>query len=157
MGKLEFVEINILDNQQKLTLMQLWNNEYPTNLAYKTVADFEKYLDNLKDLRHILLVDKTNEILGWIFCFTRDNNRWFAIILSDSIQGKGLGRLSLDKLKALEQELNGWVIDNNLYIKSNGQKYLSPLEFYQKTGFCILTDKRLELDHFSAVQIKWTR
>lgn len=155
MSHIVLIESNCLDIQQKESLLKLWNTEYPTNLAYSNINEFEKYLNALKAIRHILLVKENREIVGWTFAFNRDNERWFVIILASSIQGKGFGKLALDKLKVSEKELNGWVIDNNFYLKANGEKYLSPLEFYQKMGFSVLTDSRLELEHISAVKIKW--
>jgi GNAT superfamily N-acetyltransferase len=137
--------------------MQLWNAEYPTTLAYKNILAFANYLDNLKELRHLLIFEKSDNIVGWVFSFDRDNERCFAIILSEAVHGKGLGKLSLEKLKAAERELNGWVIDSNSYKKSNGQSYPSPIEFYRKAGFSVLTKKRLELEQLSAVKVNWTR
>ena len=62
----------------------------------------------------------------------------------------------LDEIKNNEPVLNGWVIDHNNDKKKNGQQYISPLKFYEKCGFGILSDVRLELDKISAVKIKWT-
>jgi len=53
--------------------------------------------------------------------------------------------------------LNGWVVDGERYIKSNGEKYLSPLEFYKKNDFEILVGERLETEKISAVKIKWKK
>ncbi len=103
------------------------------------------------------MVDKRGNILGWAFSFGRDNERWFAIILSDVIQRKGLGRILIDKLKSPEDEMNGWVIDEHSTKKANKQNYLSPLDFYRKCGFSILANQRLENEKISAVKIKWTR
>lgn len=62
----------------------------------------------------------------------------------------------LDKIKNNEKALNGWVIDHNNDKKKNGQHYISPLKFYEKCDFRVLSDIRLELDKISAVKIKWT-
>lgn len=95
--------------------------------------------------------------MGWALTFERENEKWFAIILSEKIKGKGLGRKMLNELKKEEQVLNGWVIDHNNDKKKNGQQYISPLKFYEKCGFIILSDVRLELDKISAVKIKWMK
>lgn len=153
----QFIETSALDTRQKQSLMQLWNSEYPKNLAYQNIADFEKYLQNLSDIRHILLVDGFDNILDWAFTFIRDEERWFAILLSETIQGEGFGKKMIDKLKSQENELNGWVIDHNSDKKSNGQNYLSPLGFYRKCGFKVLTNERIELEKISAIKIKWTQ
>lgn len=157
MDSLQFIETSVLDTRQKQLLIQLWNSEYPKNLSYQNLADFEKYLQNLSDIRHTLLVGRRDNILGWAFSFIRNEERWFAILLSETIQGKGLGRIMLDKLKSRESELNGWVIDHNSYKKANGQNYLSPLGFYKRCDFKILTNERLEHEKISAIKIKWTR
>ena len=83
--------------------------------------------------------------------------KWFAIILSEKIKGKGFGRKMLDVLKQNETVLNGWVIEHNNDQKIIGKYYLSPLQFYGKCGFEILTTERLELDKISAVKIKWIK
>src|SRR5688572_30608089 len=98
----QFIETSALDTRQKQALIQLWNSEYPQILAYQDIADFENYLQGLLDFRHILLVDRNDNILGWTFSFFRNQERWFAILLSETIQGKGLGKIMLDKLKAKE-------------------------------------------------------
>jgi hypothetical protein len=53
--------------------------------------------------------------------------------------------------------LNGWVIDHNNDKRKDGLIYISPLKFYEKCGFEIQSDIRLELDNISAVKIKWTK
>jgi hypothetical protein len=156
MEGLHFIETAFLEEHHMLPLIQLWNKEYPINLEHKNINDFNKYLENLKSQRHILVFDEMRNLIGWACAFDRENERWFVLILSASVQGKGLGKLFVNKLKAKEKELNGWVIDQNIYEKQNGDKYNSPLEFYRKTGFCILHDRRLELEHLSAVKIRWT-
>lgn len=103
---------------------------------------------------HKMLTDEKSTIGGWAFSFGSDNERWFAIILFEKMQGQGLGRKMLDKLKQSENNLNGWVIDHNNDKKKNGKPYNSPLGFYQKCDFKILKKERLELDKISAVKIK---
>ena len=61
----------------------------------------------------------------------------------------------LDKLKKHETVLNGWVIDHHDDLKKNGQFYQSPLKFYEKCDFKIMTSERIELPKISAVKITW--
>jgi hypothetical protein len=68
-------------------------------------------------------MNNENVIGGWAFLFDRDGERWFAIILSEILQGRGVGRKILDQLKQTESELNGWVIDHNSDKKINGSVY----------------------------------
>jgi GNAT superfamily N-acetyltransferase len=138
-------------------VLELWNNEYPEKLSYNTLIEFDYYLQSLNSPKHFLLTNSKDLILGWAITFDRDDEKWFAIILSETIKGKGLGKKILDKLKQVEVIMNGWVIDHNNDKKKNGQPYISPLKFYEKCGFEIQPNNRLELDKISAVKIKWIK
>jgi GNAT superfamily N-acetyltransferase len=153
----EIIETTELSRQAKQQVLELWNTEYPEKLAYNSLTEFDNFLQNLTKLKHFLLTNDSNFIFGWALSFDRDNEKWFAIILSEKIKGKGYGRKMLDELKQVEPILNGWVIDHNNDKKKNGLIYFSPLKFYEKCGFEIQTDNRLELDKISAVRIKWTK
>ena len=153
----EIIQTTELNEQVKQQVLDLWNSEYPEKLAYNSLTEFDIYLLNLTNLKHFLLTNETNYIFGWAFTFDRDSEKWFAIILSEKIKGKGYGRKMLEKLKQEEPILNGWAIDHNNYMKKNGLIYVSPLKFYEKCGFEIQTDIRLELDTISAVKIKWAK
>jgi hypothetical protein len=153
---LDIIKTAELNQQVKKQILDLWNNEYPAKLTYNSLTEFENYLLNLSNLTHYLLTNKENLILGWALKFERENEKWFAIILSEIIKGKGLGRKMLNELKKEEQVLNGWVIDHNNDKKKNGQLYVSPLKFYEKCDFEIIVNERLELDKISAVKIKWS-
>ena len=154
---LRIIETTVLDEKTKVRLLDLWNSEYPAKLSYRDLAAFNEYLKGLNDARHSLIIDEENVIGGWAFSFDRDGERWFAIILSENLQGSGVGRKILDQLKETESELNGWVIDHNSDKKINGSVYNSPLGFYQKCDFDIMKTQRLELDNISAVKIKWIK
>ena len=149
------IETGYLSAEQKAILFKLWNSEYPHKLSYKTLADFDNYLDNLSQLNHYLLVGEEGEIEGWAFTFTRENEKWFAILLDSKAQGQGKGSWLLNKLKEKEQRLSGWVIDHNNDIKEDGTTYQSPVKFYEKNEFTILHGERLENDQLSAVKITW--
>ena len=155
-GNLEIIQTTELNEQARKQVLDLWNNEYPEKISYNNLTEFDNYLQNLTNLKHFLLTNDIGLILGWALTFDRDNDKWFAIILSEKIKGKGLGRKILDEIKNSEPILNGWVIDHDNDNKNNGQQYISPLKFYEKCGFAILSDVRLELDKISAVKIKWT-
>ena len=154
---LKIITTTILSEEQKTQVLDLWNREYPEKLCYNSLADFDEYLEKLTHHKNFLLLNNENKILGWAFTFNRENEKWFAIIVAEELQGKGFGRKMLDHLKECEPVLNGWVIDHQNDLKKNGEFYQSPLKFYEKCDFKILNDERIELPKISAVKIKWAK
>lgn len=145
-----------LSKAQKETILYLWNREYPLQLNI-TLEGFEEYLGASDRHQHFLMLDDANEVIGWAYTFERDDDRWFSIIINSLYQGLGLGRMMIDQLKENEIRLNGWVIDHDRYVKKNGEAYESPLNFYLKNGFDVLTDFRFENEKMSAVKMVWER
>lgn len=145
-----------LTADQKEIVTKMWNAEYPKQLSYSGVADFEKFLNGISDRRHFLLFDENESIKGWLVTFTRENERWFSVIVDGNEQRKGCGTTLLNELKRSESDVNGWIIAHDDYFKSSGEKYPSPSGFYSKNGFTILPDVRLEKEDFYAVKINWT-
>ena len=78
-----------------------------------------------------------------------------AIILSPTIQKKGIGRAMLKFLMTKEKSLNAWVIDHDRYMKSNGQPYLSPLPFYAKLGCEVSKKEASKSGNLSVVRINF--
>ena len=154
---LKIITTTILSEEQKRQILDLWNGEYPEKLCYNSLADFDEYLEKLTNHQHFLLTNNENKIKGWAFTFNRENEKWFAIIVVEDLQGKGFGRKMLDQLKDHETVLNGWVIDHDNDLKKNGEFYQSPVKFYEKCDFKILNDERIELPKISAVKIRWTK
>ncbi len=145
-----------LYQKDKEILYHLWNQEYPVNINYATLADFENYLSGLANVNHYFLVIQEN-IMGWSFTFDRNGEKWFGLILDSSIHQKGYGTLMLNEAKKLETSLYGWVMDHDRDLKSNGEPYKSPLGFYLKNGFITFPDVRIDTEKFSAVKIGWAR
>ena len=154
---MKIVKTTNLTKDQKNTFLNLWHNEYPVNLKYNAFSEFENYLKKLNNVTHFILLSDKNHIQGWAYSFSRDKERWFAILLDSKIQKTGYGTILLNKLKGVESKLNGWVIDHNNDIKKNGENYLSPLYFYLKNDFKINSDSRRETEFFSAVKIEWDK
>lgn len=154
---LVIIQTRDLNDHTKQQLFDLWNNEYPEKLSFNDLTEFDNYLHKQENLKHFLLVNEIDLILGWALTFDRENEKWFVIILSETIKGKGWGRKMLEAIKQVEPTLNGWVIDHNNDKKKNSQPYISPLKFYEKSGFGILNEVRLELDMISAVKINWVK
>nr|WP_299383089.1 GNAT family N-acetyltransferase [Allomuricauda sp.] len=154
---MEFITRSSLSVSEKMQVLDLWNNEYPEKLGYSSIEAFDKYLDTLTNVSHLLLIDPDKKIKGWYFDFDRDNEKWFALILDSKMQGKGIGTKILERAKQKENELNGWVIDHDRDKKNNGAPYNSPLNFYLKNGFEKMAAHRLESDHISAIKIRWSK
>ncbi|WP_311561311.1 N-acetyltransferase [Prevotella bivia] len=153
---LELQQKSLLSEEEKKVLLSLWNGEYPIIISHSSLQSFNHYLDSLENVTHYLLMDLSHNIIkGWAFTFDRDNLRWFAIILSPTIQKKGIGRAMLKFLITKEKPLNAWVIDQDRYMKSNGQPYLSPLSFYLKLGCEVSKEEVSKSGNFSVVRIKF--
>ncbi|NVJ45722.1 MAG: GNAT family N-acetyltransferase [Cytophagia bacterium] len=154
---MRLVRVKAPSEEQKTQIYEIWNVEYPSKIGYKHISEFEAYLDKLVDQHHILALDEHEKVLGWFFDFIRNEERWFAIILDSSLHGKGVGSKMLDLAKSSNTVLNAWVTDHNTDLKRNGEYYQSPLQFYIKNGFEVLTDVRIETDILSAVKIRWNK
>ena len=150
---MEIIKKQTLNAEDKEVVFNLWNSEYPVNLGFQTIEDLDNYLNTLPDLNYYILKNDKSQIEGWAMTFGREKEIWFAITISQSVQGQGKGTYLLDKLKSENDILNGWVIDHENDYKRNGQKYKSPLLFYQKNDFKIFRESRLEIPVLSAVKI----
>jgi GNAT superfamily N-acetyltransferase len=145
-----------LSLSQKEAVLRIWNEEYSEQLV-KTMTGFEDYLSKLGNVLHFMMYDDADALFGWAVAFDREGERWFAIILDSSVHGKGYGRQLLNVLKEHEPVLNGWVTDHDRDVRRNGKPYRSPMGFYLKNGFEVLSDVRLEVPELSAVKIRWKK
>ena len=116
---MKIIKQSELKESQKIQILELWNNEYPEKLTFNSIEDFENYLNKLSKQNHYLLLDEKDEINGWATTFARENEKWFAIIISGKLHGKGIGTKILNELKNNENSLNGWVIDHHSDKKNN--------------------------------------
>lgn len=137
-------------------LHQLWNSTYPTSVAYDSFEEFQAYLLGLEDLEHLLLETADGTILGWYFEFTREEARWFGIIISEEIQGTGWGKKLMLEAQTRASTLDGWVVDHDRDLTADGTPYRSPLDFYLSLGFELL-EERLEKGAISCAKIRWER
>lgn len=154
---MQIVRRIVLSDTDKEDVLKLWNNEYPEQLVYNSIEEFEEYLGNLIYQNHALLIDEQGRVVGWYFDFIREEQKNFAIILDSDYHGKGYGTKLIGYAKEKHKELNGWVIDHNNYKKMNGDNYISPLEFYLKNGFEVIEKERLKSNKITAIKIKWKR
>lgn len=154
---MKIIKTTVLSFDQKTTLFELWNSEYPEKLVYTELSEFENYLDGLSELKHFLLLDDLKKLQGWAFNFEREKENWFGIIVNSKMHQRGFGTLLINELKNNNSVLNGLVTDHQNNVKQNKEPYLSPIAFYSKNGFSICENIRLENDKISAVKIKWER
>lgn len=154
---MNFIRRKNLTLGQKKELFELWNNEYPRSLKYNNISELDDYLKKLEDPNHILLIDEKDKIKGWYSDFIRDNEKWFLAILNSENQGQKFGTHIIELAKEVNEELNGWIITSDNYLKTNGQYYKSPVDFYRKQDFQILKDIKLVTNQISAIKIKWSR
>jgi GNAT superfamily N-acetyltransferase len=146
--------ITTLDKELKDMLLKLWNKEYPNSIANSSIENLNAYLHKLENPLHVLLISD-EALLAWFCEFDRDGERNFAMIVENNSQGKGLGTKLLQDAKQRNTALNGWVVQGNDYKKSDGSLYPSPIAFYEKNGFEILTDQIWETDVLKTVKIRW--
>ena len=154
---MKIITSTFLTDFQKECAYILWNNEYPQNLQYKSIIEFDEYLNGLQEIKHYLLINNKEVIVAWAATFKRNNEIWFAIIIDSTVHGKGYGTAILNEIKKEEKHLVGWVIDHERDSKVNGDKYRSPMAFYTKNQFNILYDSRIESPTISAVKIVWEK
>lgn len=143
-------------SDEKHGILALWNEEYPAQLSHKNVDSLNAYLNGCKAQTHWFVRHKSGAICGWFMLFERNDEKWFAMIVNRTHQGKGLGNSLLTEVKKLELVLNGWAVDKDQYQKRDGSSYHAPLEFYLKNGFEVKPDVRFETDVLSSVKIVWT-
>lgn len=154
---MKIIKSENLSESQKQRIVALWNAEYPARLRHSGTASFDEYLSKLGAPEHYLLVDENENVKGWLCCFVRDGGKWFAMIVDTTEQKKGYGSRLLNEVKKFENELNGWAIDGEADRKANGEKYPSPLGFYEKNEFKIFPEIKFENQQMSAIKILWRR
>lgn len=148
--------VDILEGKNKLDVFHMWNTEYPANLNYSSIEEFDHYLSSMEDQEHYLIFH-ADKLVGWLFLFIRDQQRWFAMIVNTKNSRKGYGSRLLSIAKSKHNELHGWVIDSDGYVRGDGRPYYSPLRFYIKNGFKVIVQVRLELPHIAAIKIYWQK
>ncbi len=146
---MEILKIKSLTEYQFHQINEMWNEEFPINLKDR----FDLLLEDVENYNHYI-ISENDQILAWAADFETENEVRFSIIVRKENQGKGLGKLLIDRLKRDLGEFCGWVIDHNDYLKQNGETYQSPLSFYKKHGFEILNDIRSASELIKAVKIR---
>jgi GNAT superfamily N-acetyltransferase len=143
---------NALTSDEKAELNQLWNEEYPVRLKDR----FNLLLERCSCFQHYIIQDEQGCILAWAVDFERDGEVRFSIIVSSEHQRKGYGAALLRAMQQNNSTFYGWVIDHDDDLKSNGAMYKSPLAFYLKNGFEVLSNERIDNEMLRAVKVKWS-
>ena len=99
------IETIHLTEEQKQKLRLLWNEEYPEQLKHADLDSFSNYLNKVTPKKHYILKNQEEEIMGWVFLFERENESWFAMILSSRIHGKGIGTRLLRMIRKGKRNL----------------------------------------------------
>ena len=146
-----------LTTTQKEEILTLWNTVSPANISHDTIESLEEYLKTLNNVIYTLTLDDQEKVVGWFADFDREGGRWFAMLLDASVQGKGVGSSLLTQVKSRYDDISGWVIDHSDDARLDGKPYISPVNFYLKNGFEIVSDVRLELDYLSCVKMRWCK
>jgi GNAT superfamily N-acetyltransferase len=149
---MNILRTKVLSAAQFSQINQMWNDEYPLKLKDR----FSLLLEGVSNFTHYL-IEEEQTVQAWAVVFEKDAELRFSIIVSETRQGKGLGKVLIEALKADYEVLLGWVIDHNEDVKSNGTFYQTPMPFYVKQGFEILNDLRIDTEMIRAVKIKWSK
>ena len=59
---MKWLEVETLSSRDKRQLFELWNTEYPVNVAHESFEMLDEYLQSLKDPKHTLLFDHDGSI-----------------------------------------------------------------------------------------------
>lgn len=154
---LSTLKTKVLSTKQKQEILNLWNTEYPLSIQHKDAESLEIYLSSISEPTHYFRMNSHHQILAWLVCFNRNGERFFAMIINGNHQKKGIGKRLLQEVQTHEKELYGWVVDKNNYTKQNGEAYPSPVSFYQKMGFTLLPNIRMDTDQLCTVKIMWQK
>lgn len=149
---MKIFKTKILTDRQKEEINALWNNEYPAKLKDR----FPILLEGTAWHNHYIIEDSDASVIAWAVDFQKEKQVRFSIIVSSIYKGIGLGSALIDKLKAENHEFYGWVIDHDMDVKLNGEHYKSPMPFYLKHDFEILSEQRIDSEMIRAVLIRYS-
>jgi GNAT superfamily N-acetyltransferase len=147
----EIIQTKVLTPEQSAQINQLWNDEFPAQLKDR----FPLLLLDVDSYDHFLIEDANQKVMAWVVVFQQAQQTRFSLIVAANQRNKGLATLLINQLKGTNPVFYGWVIDHEQDLKSNGAPYPSPLAFYEKLGFEILANVRLDTEMIKAVMIKW--
>jgi len=148
---MQLINTSTLSDNQIQQIDVLWNQEYPKNLMNR----FSILLGDATNYQHFILENEAQQVLGWAVLFDKENETRFSIIVGETSKGMGLGGQLMDALKQACPCFYGWVIDHDNDLKNDDSIYRSPLTFYLKHGFEVLSDQRLDTPIIKAVKVKW--
>lgn len=148
--------LNKLNEADRNNIFELWNTLYPSQVTFSTYQDFESFLEASKKQLNVVHRNDQGILSGWLMVFERDNKRNFVMLISENHQAKGVGRLLVDEMKKREDQVQGWIVTDSTYVRSDGRLYKSPLGFYKKLGFSITNDQWTKKD-LRSTKIIWSK
>ena len=140
-----------LSDSQVGQIDRAWNDEYPIKMNNR----FGILLNDAKSYMHYFIENEKQEVIAWSVMFEKENERRFSILVVNKYQGQGLGKQLIEAFKKDYPIFYGWVIDHDDDVKTNGEKYVSPLPFYLQLGFTILNEQRIDTEMISAVKVRF--
>lgn len=146
---MEVLYTKYLTEAQNEQINLLWNEAYPIKLKNR----FPLLLVDATDHDHYLIEDK-GLVIAWAVAFEKEGEVRFSIIVRTEYSGNGLGALLLKHIKKDRGVFYGWVIDHSNDDLSSGEKYQTPLPFYEKQGFEVLPSERIDSEMINAVKIR---
>ena len=143
-----------LSQKEKEKIVSVWNQEYPRELAYSSVHDYDAYLSKIEILNHYL-IKKEGVIVAMASVFIREEDTWFSILINGKHQRRGLGRQLMNQLMCDYDRLNGWMVDQEGSTLATGKAYSIPASFYQKLGFVKLS--KVNEKPVRCIHIQWDK
>lgn len=142
--------------EEQSQIVNIWNAVYPASVSFESMNVFKEFIDNITEKNHFIWRDGGQSVGGWLMTFTRDNVRNFVLLVAENNQGRGVGKMLIEEMKKVENEVTGLVVESDNYVRKNGSIYRSPIDFYKKLGF-IVTDERVFKHGINTVKVAYSR
>ncbi len=151
---LEIITAHAPSEKEMHEIFEIWQEGFPKNVVFDSLSDFQAFVGRLVAPTFLLTYD-SGAVAAFLIYFTRDDNTWFIMAVSQAQQRRGLGRLLIQKAQLLNLSLYGWVVATGGYSLLNNEPYISPLAFYIKQGFRGNFDEKLAAKGLATVRIEW--
>lgn len=145
-----------LNSEDIESLFDIWNAVYPKEATFQKTEDIIRYLSDKIHPKHFVARNSNDRMIGWLMTFTRDQSRFFVLLVDKKVQAQGIGtRLMASAIKD-EDSLNGWVVTRKGHYLLDGTPYFSPLEFYKRLGFQETTTT-VTINNLETTLLRWEK